>query len=77
MTSQVIVPAISTAAIALTVAAGVPVRIAHGIGRQIEGWLVLWTTAPVDFHVQDPSADSAQELILVPNASASVRLVLL
>ncbi len=70
-------PVISTAALDLQVTSGKPVRIAHGLGRQVEGWLVLWQTAPVAFSIQDPGADTAQELVLVPNASARVRLVVL
>jgi hypothetical protein len=70
-------PGIATETISLQVSTGVPVTIPHGLGRQIEGWLVVWQTAPVVFSVQDPAADTARELVLVPNASAIVRLVLL
>ncbi len=71
------IPKLATDAIALSVVAGQQVQIAHGLGRQIEGWLVIYQTAPVAFHVQDPAADTRQTLILIPTASADVRLVLL
>lgn len=70
-------PSIATEAIALSVVVGVPVTIKHGLGRQVEGWLCIWSTADCTFHVQDPAADTARELTLIPSASASVRLVLL
>lgn len=70
-------PTIATDSIALTVVDGIPVRLAHGLGRQIEGWLVIWQTTPVDFYVQDPAADTSREIVLVPTATADVRLVLL
>ena len=70
-------PEISTEAIARDVVAGVPFTIQHGLGRQVQGWLCLWATADCTFHIQDPTADTARELTLIPSASASVRLVLL
>jgi hypothetical protein len=63
--------------IALAVQTGVPVRITHGLGRQVAGYLVIWTDTPCAFSVQDPAADSSRDLVLVPSATASVRLVLL
>lgn len=72
-----IVPKISTDSIPLSVVSGVPVTIRHGLGRQVEGWLVIWRTVPVDFHVLDPGADTRSELVLIPSASASVRIILL
>lgn len=70
-------PQIATDAIVLTVSAGVPVTVKHGLGRQIAGWLVIWQTAACGFYVQTPTADTSREIVLVPTASASVRLVLL
>lgn len=70
-------PEISTDAIALDVVGGVPFTIKHGLGRQVQGWLCLWATAHCTFYVQDPIADTARELTLMPSATASVRLVLL
>ncbi len=70
-------PQISTEVIALDVTAGVPFTIKHGLDRQVQGWLCIWSTADCTFHVQDPTADTARELTLIPSASASVRLVLL
>lgn len=70
-------PIISTTLIPLEVQAGVAVTVAHGLGRQVGGWLVVWQSAPVNFHVVDPKADTANQLILMPSASAAVRLVLL
>lgn len=68
---------ISTDIIELDVVNGQPLTIAHGVGRQIAGFIVVWRTAPVDLYVQDPARDSSKELILVPTATARVRLVLL
>ena len=68
---------IVTDPIELSVQAGVPVTVSHGLGRQVAGWLVIWTDAPVSLSVPDPDADTRQELTLVPTASARVRVVLL
>lgn len=70
-------PAIATEAIALTVVAGQAVTLAHGMGRQIEGFIVIWRDAPCELYVQDAAKDSSKELVLVPTASANVRVVLL
>lgn len=70
-------PQIATDAIALTVTDGVPVRLPHGMGRQVEGWLVIWQDAAVVLRVQDAAADSSKELVLVPSGSGRVRVVLL
>ncbi len=71
------IPQIVTDLIELSVTAGTPVTIAHGLGRQVAGYLPIWKSAPCDFTVQDPAADSSRELVLVPSGTASVRLVLL
>jgi len=71
------IPKISTDIIELNVTAGTPITIPHGLGRQVAGWIVLWQEAPCDFTIQDPAADSRQELVLVPSGTAHVRLVLL
>ena len=71
------IPAIATDPIELSVTAGTPVTIPHGLGRQVTGWLVLWQNAACGFTVQDPAADSRQALVLVPSGTAKVRLVLL
>lgn len=63
--------------IELDVTNGVAVTIKHGLGRQVAGWLVIYQTVVVSFVVQDPDADTRKELVLVPNASGFVRLVLL
>lgn len=70
-------PKIDTDFIELSVSAGVPITIAHGLGRQVGGYLVAWRSAPCDFHVLTPAADSSRELVLVPSGTANVRLVLL
>lgn len=67
-------PQISTEAITLSVLAGVPVRIAPGLGREPQGWLVIWADAPVQFHALPAPAG---ELLLMPSMSAHVRLVVL
>lgn len=71
------IPAISTDPIEVNVSAGVPFTLQHGLGRQVAGYLIIWRSAPCDFTVQNPAADSSRELVLVPSGTASVRLVLL
>lgn len=63
--------------ITLAVTASQPVVIRHGLGRQVQGWLVIWCTAPVEFFVADAAADTRQELVLVPSATCDVRLLLI
>lgn len=72
-----LVAEIVTLPIPLDVTSGTPAIIKHGLGRQIAGWLVIWQTAACQFYVQDPHRDTSQELVLIPNATCSVRLVLL
>ena len=71
------IPQLATDPIPLSVIAGQAVTIAHGLGRQIAGYLPIWKSAPCEFTVQDPAADSSREIVLVPSGTASVRLVLL
>ncbi len=71
------IPRLSTDPIELAVSAGIPVTIAHGLGRQVAGWLVIWRSTACEFSIQDPAADTSRELVLVPSGTASVRLVLL
>jgi hypothetical protein len=71
------IPQLATDPIELTVTAGLAVTLAHGLGRQIAGYLAIWKSAPCEFTVLDPAADSSRELVLVPSGTASVRLVLL
>lgn len=71
------IPEFSTDPIELDVIAGEPVTIAHGLGRQIAGYVLIWKSAACEFTVQNPAADSSRELVLVPSGTASVRLVLL
>lgn len=68
---------IVTDPVPLDVQAGVPVTVTHGLGRQVSGWLVVWSDAPVQLYATDPDADTRQVLTLTPTASARVRLVLL
>jgi hypothetical protein len=71
------IPEIATDVIYLLATAGKPITIKHGLGRQVAGYLVVWRDAPCDFTIQDPAADCRQELVLVPDGTANVRLVLL
>ena len=71
------IPQIATDLIELSVTVNVPVTIRHGLGRQVAGYIVVWRSAPCDFTVQNPAADSSRELVLVPSGTANVRLVLL
>lgn len=59
------------------VEAGEPLTIDHGLGRAVAGWQVIWCDAPVNFYVYDASADTRNVLTLVPDATATVRLVIL
>ncbi|TXH47593.1 MAG: hypothetical protein E6Q97_26865 [Desulfurellales bacterium] len=68
------IPAISTNFIDLDVLIGQPVRVAPQLGREPVGWLVIWQDAPVQFHALPTVAG---ELMLMPSASARVRLVVL
>lgn len=70
-------PEIATEAIELAAVEGEPMRIPHGLGRQVEGYLVIWRSAPCELHVQDPAADTSTQLVLVPSGTATVRIVLL
>lgn len=63
--------------IELSVTATEPVTIRHGLGRQVRGWLLIWCSAPVEFFVAEPAADTRQELVLVPSATCDVRLLLI
>ena len=71
------IPEFVTDIIELNVSIGTPVTITHGLGRQVAGFVVLWRSAPCDFHIQNPAVDSSRDLVLVPSGTASVRLVLL
>lgn len=71
------IPEITTDPIDLAVSAGVPVTINHGLGRQIAGWIIIWKDGPIDLYIQDSSADTSQELVLVPTYTGNVRVVLL
>lgn len=70
-------PEISSDVIELDVVAGKAVNIEHGFGRQIAGWIVIWSDAYIEFIVNNPAADTSKNLVLTPNSTASVRLVLL
>lgn len=69
--------AFATDAIPLDVTAGVPFTLTHGLGRQVRGYLVVWSSAPVQCSVTDPAADTRKTLTLTPTASCALRLVLL
>lgn len=70
-------PGIATDPIEVSVTAGQVVTVRHGLGRQLAGFLVVWRSAPCDFHIHDPAADTSREVALVPSGTADVRLVLL
>jgi len=72
-----VIAEIVTNPIEIDVVVDEPVTIEHGLGRQVAGWLVIWRDTPVDLVVYDSSADTSQSLVLMPNASARVRIVLL
>jgi hypothetical protein len=69
-------PEISTDPISLDVTAGFAVTVRHGLGRQVVGWQIIWKNAAVDFFEPNPAADTRAELVLMPTATAKVRLVL-
>lgn len=68
--------AFRTDAIEASVSAGVPLVLEHGFGTPPNGWLVIWADTYVSFRVQDPAADARRTLVLIPDADANVRLVL-
>ena len=69
---------ISTKPIQLACVSGVPIVIPHGIGRQLNGWLIVWkSVAGLDLVVLDPNADTSNSITLVPSATGLVRIVLL
>lgn len=70
-------PAIATDPITVSATAATPFTVSHGLGRQVAGWLVIWSDANVLCHVSDPEADTAKELTLVPSATCNLSLVLL
>lgn len=70
-------PLLTSDLIELDLTAAVGVRISHGLGRQIKGWLVIWSTAPLTLSVLDPDADTKTELVLVPDATCRARVLLL
>lgn len=53
--------------------AGEPLTIAHGLGRPVNGWIVIYAEAPVALHA---TQNSREALVLVPSATTTVRLVL-
>ena len=70
-------PVIASQPIPLTVKANQAVTIPHGLSRQLHGWLVIWSTAPVHLSIVDPLADTSQQLVLMPDQDAIIKLVLL
>lgn len=70
-------PAIATNPIEVSVTAATPFTVSHGLGRQVAGWMVIWSDADVVCHVDDPDADTASDLVLIPSATCNLRLVLL
>ena len=56
--------------------AGQPLRLRHGLGREPKGWLVIWADNFVTLRAGEV-ADPRQELELVSDATALVRLLLL
>jgi hypothetical protein len=71
------IPKISSEPIELETTASQPVTVKHGLGRQVAGYVVIWSTGPVQLYVQDPAADTSRELVLIPDATVRLRLVLL
>lgn len=68
---------LSTEPIEITVTTGVPFDIEHGLGRQIQGFMVVWATDYVAVKPVNPAADSSKMLRLVANNSVTLRIVLL
>lgn len=66
-----------TEPIHLAVIANQPFIIRHGLGRAINGCMVIWADGPCSVWVADPLADTRQEIAFVCNASVDLRLVLL
>lgn len=68
---------IATDAIELRAIAGETLVVRHGLGRPVLGWLVMWQDAPCVLHLADASLDTKEQLILVPSATAQVKILLL
>jgi hypothetical protein len=70
-------PIIITDPIELSVIANTPFTVPHGLGRQIGGYWVVWSTDFVQLKVADPAEDTRLEITLIADASVDLRLVLL
>lgn len=71
------IPSFASDPIELVITDAVPFTVRHGLGRQALGWVVVWADVPVLLYATGGEADPRQEIELVSNASARVRLVLL
>lgn len=72
-----ILPKISTDSFEVSVTADVPFTINHGLGRQVEGEVIIARSAPCEVHRQDWTADTRQALTLIPTNTCFLRIVLL
>ena len=66
----------ATDPIALSVVAGKPVEIKHGLGRQLAGLSMIWADDYTSWKIVDPEADTSNSVSVVFNANANVRLLL-
>jgi len=62
--------------IQLQLRAGFPYTLRHGMGREPKGWLLIWSDAHASLRAV-PSDKPNEELVLVSDADAHVRLLLL
>jgi hypothetical protein len=67
----------ATDPIPLDVQAGKAITIKHGMGSQVDGWLVIWQTAPIALWQTNPTQDTRNEITLTPSHTGSIRLVFL
>jgi hypothetical protein len=68
---------IVTEPIAVSVVFGFTVEIAHGLGRELAGFLVIWADHNASVWVDDPDASTAETLILRAGSTGDIKLVLL
>lgn len=65
--------AFQTDPIELDAVAGELLTVAHGFGRPVNGWIVIYAEAPVALHAAE---NTPQQLVLVPNSTTRLKVVL-
>ena len=60
-------------AIELDALAGTPLTLAHGLGRPVNGWIVVYAEAPIALYAL---RNDNEALVLMPTACSRIRVVL-